>query len=121
MLQERILEPLERDADIGLSLAHHLAKCEAWYDLVLVEVHQLPKHRAVGQYRSHRLIGLATLPQPLIGERGMAEIEDMQLQSLERLKVIDQSDGGVPERFGELSTADGPQRIGLGDRAHRLD
>src|SRR5919204_4678707 len=51
----------------------------------------------------------------------MTEVEDVQLQSLERLKIVDESDSRMAERFGEVATADGPERIGLGDRAHRLD
>ena len=45
----------------------------------------------------------------------------MDLQPLDRLQVIDQPHGRMPEWLTEAAAADRPEGIGLGDGTDRLD
>ena len=97
-------------------------RCEDGQHLVVINRIEVAAHRRIGEHLLDRLLGRSAVREPALGKAGMSEVEDEELQPLGRLEIVDDVDRFVPAGDDEpVLPLDRPQRIGLGDCAHRLE
>ena len=96
VIEKRIGEPLDHGLEISLRLVSHADRREHRQHFFGVERVKLRAHRCVRHRLADRQARRAALFGPNLGEIGVAEIENEQLQSLIGLEVGGDDDGRMP-------------------------
>src|SRR5579871_2412062 len=122
VIEKGIAEPFDDGRAIGLRLFFHTDPGEDRQHFLVEELVELGADRLVRHRLSDSQRRRKTFSHPDLRQIRMAQVENEQLQPLERLEIVGHRDRGVTARKLEAGLAlDRPKRIGLSHCADWLE
>ena len=120
--EERVQQPLTQCGEVALGSAALAERGEQRDDLVGPQGLEFAAQRGVVHRLCHREVGREARTVPAFGQERVAGVQQKELQTLVVAQFVGQHDGRMRARHHQSRLAlHRPQRVRLGDGAHRRD